>query len=123
METTVAPQPDTAPTLPNIARAAAQRLGEGWSAEPGEYAASAGLFGPYRTAFRLYVDHDEDVVIGYCHYQGDNLPELNPAELPIGLGVCDGGVFLPDVRPSDGVEALADLVARAVRVAAGLSLG
>ncbi|WP_329046934.1 MULTISPECIES: hypothetical protein [unclassified Streptomyces] len=122
MDTTVAPPSDTEPTLPRVARAAAQRLGEGWSAEPGEYAATAGLFGPYRSAFRLHVDHDEDLVVGYCRYQGDDFPELDPAELPTGIGICDAGIYLPDVRPSDGVEALADQVARAVRVAAGLPL-
>ncbi|WP_331730911.1 hypothetical protein [Streptomyces sp. NBC_01174] len=122
MDTTVAPPSDAEPTLPGVARAAAQRLGEGWSAEPGEYAATAGLFGPYRSAFRLHVDHDEDLVVGYCRYQGDDFPELDPAELPTGIGIWDAGIYLLDVCPSDGVEALADQVARAVRVAAGLPL-
>ncbi|MFF9691465.1 hypothetical protein [Streptomyces sp. NPDC014623] len=61
METTVAPQPDTGPTLPNIARAAAQHLGEDWSAEPREYAADDGgtLLGMLRGALR---DGNTDLV-------------------------------------------------------------
>lgn len=101
-------------SVADIAHATALLLGDDWTAEPGPWDVSGTISGPYITAFKLAVDHDGDLVIGYnAHYTDDALPE-NP-ELPEGIRAYDEGVFHYLASPEDGLDKLAQQSAKAIR--------
>lgn len=108
--------------ISEIARVSAQRLGEGWSSQPGKFNTAGVISGPYTTSFRLFVDGDEDLAVEYSEYSGDEFPELDEDALPTGVGTWDDGVYLIDADVSEGLDALAERVANAIRFVTGSPL-
>ncbi|RNG26158.1 hypothetical protein [Streptomyces botrytidirepellens] len=106
-----------------LADAAAQLLGDGWTAKPGRLGTTGTISGPYITSFDVHVDHDsKELTIDYDTYVADKFPELEVNELPVGVGACPGGVYLNNAEAEDGLEALATRVANAIRHITGRPL-
>lgn len=99
----------------DIADAAVQRLGDGWSAKDRNFGVAAVISGPFIATFDLHVDDDEDLAIAYTAYKDDDFPERDEYELPAGVRSYSDGVYLVDAEAADGLIVLADRVAAAIR--------
>ncbi|MFD5079668.1 hypothetical protein [Streptomyces sp. NPDC058371] len=97
-------------TVARIAEAAAIRLGHGWSTDPSTWGSTAEFIGPHDVGFSLIEDYEGDLVL---EYDRQRFPDS--IELPEGVEAFDGGVYLPLATPADGLDALAQRCADAIR--------
>ncbi|SEE82861.1 hypothetical protein SAMN05216483_6684 [Streptomyces sp. 2131.1] len=105
-------------SISDIARATAQLLGPGWSAESGPWGVYGVISGhPYVADFVIEVDYEGDLTISYTGYEDDSLPES--PELPEGVADRPGGVYLVEAYAGDGLKALAERAAAALRAVTG----
>ncbi|MGW9032725.1 hypothetical protein ACWGQ5_54145 [Streptomyces sp. NPDC055722] len=117
------PEPHPAPgteypfSISDLARATARLLGDGWDAESGPWGTSGTLSGPYITSFEFVVDYEGDLVILYDGYPDDGFPEVS--DLPDDVHAYKDGLSLPLACAADGLEALAQLCAAAIRAVTG----
>ncbi|MFE6639536.1 hypothetical protein ACFVFT_38520 [Streptomyces tendae] len=104
-------------SISDIARATARLLGDGWTAESGCWGVSGTLSGPCSTDFAFVVDYEDDLIIEYRYSTDDDFPE--DPELPKAAIKCDSGVYLERASASDGLDALAERSAAAIRAITG----
>ncbi|MFM9452525.1 hypothetical protein [Streptomyces europaeiscabiei] len=102
-------------TIPGLAKATAQRLGPLWRSGPRRWGTCGALTGPYETLFLLRVDEESSLLLEYRRDPADPFPDA--PDLPDGVEVLqfDDGVFFEDAVPEDGLRALADRCAAAIR--------
>lgn len=127
MSTTTAPAPatyDPAPgteypfSISDIARATARLLGDGWTAESGFWGVTGAVSGPYVTDFEFVVDYEGDLCIRYARYEEDGFPE-HPEGLPDDVAAYSEGVTFQYASAADGLAALAEKAAAAIRAIPG----
>lgn len=104
-------------SVSDIARATARLLGADWTAESGPWGTTGTLTGPHSADFTFLVDEESDLLIDYRYSTDDDFPE-HP-ELPDGVLTCDSGVYLELASSTDGLDALAEKSAAAVRAITG----
>ncbi|MFF9901308.1 hypothetical protein [Streptomyces longispororuber] len=104
-------------SISDISRATARLLGPGWLAESGSWGVSGSLCGPYLTEFVFVVDYEGDLAIEFRPATNDGFPEV--PELPDGVIRSDQGVYLYLASAADGLKALAERSAAAIRAVTG----
>ncbi|MGW5739727.1 MULTISPECIES: hypothetical protein [Streptomyces] len=115
-----APGMDYPFSIYGIARTAAQLLGEDWTVRPddsGDWGTYATLSGPHLTKFTIAIDNEDDLVINYQQNPHDAFP-LDP-QLPADARAGDEGIYLLFAFADEGVAALAQSVAAAIRAVTG----
>ncbi|MEV0778909.1 hypothetical protein [Streptomyces sp. NPDC050428] len=110
-------------TVPDIAAAAVRLLGAPWTARPTDFQTAAAITRPPGgPVYRLRIDTENDLAISYKAGEGDGLPELDPNQLPTGIGISEEGVFVEDAMEENGLVDLAAHVANALLFVTGQPL-
>lgn len=119
---------DTRPfSIADIAAATARRLGDGWAVGRSAWGATGYLRGPYATRFTIGTDERSAKGGGLVIDYEPQLADLDgfPADpaLPDGVFKDRRGVRFMFASPDDGLDAVADLVADALRAITGTDEG
>ncbi|MGW2109930.1 hypothetical protein [Streptomyces sp. NPDC001948] len=104
-------------SVSDIARATAQLLGDGWTAESGYWGTTGSVSGPFIASFTFLVHEDGDLCIAYDQMKDDAFPD-NP-HLPLGTFSYTNGVYLELACIVDGLEALAERAADSIAAITG----
>ncbi|GBQ04370.1 hypothetical protein SSP531S_58640 [Streptomyces spongiicola] len=104
-------------SISDTARATAQLLGRGWTAESGYWGVTGALTGPYTAEFEFVVDYQGDLTLAYTLCVADGFPDS--PELPEGAKECGDGVYLELACAADGLDRLAERSAAAIRAVTG----
>lgn len=106
-------------SISDIARATARILGKGWMAESGPWGTTGTISASYVAEFVLYIDADDDLCIDFTRYTDDGWPDADSVSLPDEVEAFSGGVYLKGACSVDGLEALAERCAAAIRAITG----